>query len=54
MKRSGFRISARPATAAWLSPFIFSDTQAYVLEWSDHATLLHQRRPHRDGPGDAL
>jgi hypothetical protein len=36
MKRSGFaHIRAASATASWLSPFIFSDTQAYVLEWSD-------------------
>src|SRR5690242_1827853 len=36
MKRSGFRhIRAAQATAAWLSPFIFSVTQAYVLEWGN-------------------
>jgi hypothetical protein len=36
MKRSGFRyIRAAAETAAWLSPFIFSETQTYVLEWSD-------------------
>jgi hypothetical protein len=34
MKRTGFRhIRAADATAAWLGPFIFSVTQAYVLEW---------------------
>lgn len=39
LKRSGFRyIRGAAGTAAWLSPFIFSNTQAYVLEWSN-ATL---------------
>ena len=42
MKRSGFRhVRAAAPTAAWLSPFIFSDTQAYVLEWSDLALRFY-------------
>jgi hypothetical protein len=55
MKRAGFRhIRAAAADATWLSPFIFSVTQAYVLEWGDRqAALLHQRRPDRDRPGVA-
>lgn len=36
LKRSGFRhIRPAAATAAWLSTFIFSVDQAYVLEWSN-------------------
>jgi hypothetical protein len=35
MKRSGFRhIRAAGGASQWLSPFIFSVTQAYVLEWA--------------------
>jgi hypothetical protein len=42
MKRSGFRyIRGAAATAQWLSSFIFSVTQAYVLEWSDHALRFY-------------
>jgi hypothetical protein len=34
MKRAGFRyIRSAAAAAAWLSTFIFSETQAYVIEW---------------------
>lgn len=36
MKRTGFRhIRAAMASSTWLSPFVFSVTQAYVLEWGD-------------------
>jgi hypothetical protein len=36
MKRPGFRyIVAAQASASWLSHFIFSVTQAYVLEWGE-------------------
>jgi hypothetical protein len=36
MKRSGFRyIRSARGGATWLSPFIFSVTQAYLLEWSN-------------------
>jgi hypothetical protein len=36
VKRAGFRhIRAADVTGAWLSPFIFSVTQAYVLEWGN-------------------
>lgn len=36
VKRPGFEyIKAARASASWLSPFIFSVTQAYVLEWSE-------------------
>lgn len=36
MKRSGFRyIATASATASWLSAFIFSVTQAYVMVWSN-------------------
>jgi hypothetical protein len=36
LKRSGFRyIRSARGGATWLSPFIFSVTQAYVLEWSN-------------------
>jgi len=36
VKCPGFRyIRAAAASAAWLSPFVFSRTQAYVLEWGE-------------------
>lgn len=38
MKRTGFRhIRAALASSAWLSSFIYSDTQAYVIEWGEGA-----------------
>jgi hypothetical protein len=42
MKRSGFMyIRAAASTASWLSTFIFSNTQAYVLEWSNLALRFY-------------
>ncbi|QJQ31824.1 hypothetical protein GV829_04645 [Sphingomonas lacunae] len=40
IKRPGTRWRAEaPASASWLSPFVFNATQAYVLVWSDQ--LVH-------------
>jgi hypothetical protein len=42
VKIPGFRyIRAAAATSTWLSPFIFSRTQAYVLEWADGALRFY-------------
>jgi hypothetical protein len=42
MKRAGFRhIRAAMTDAAWLSPFIFSLTQAYVIEWGNETLRFY-------------
>ena len=42
VKRPGFEfIKAAAVSASWLSPFVFSVTQAYVLEWSNGAVRFY-------------
>lgn len=54
VKRSGFRyIKAAMASASWLSSFIYSVTQAYVLEWGSQVLRFYTNGGRIDVAGAA-